>query len=145
MDEGVEKVHPQGVKKVRVQSGPRRRPLFTPEELEEIRRADEELEALPVSQWERDASQRLDYELRGVNRGKTFEAQRAYREANREKIAEIGAALRRWRLARNLNQTELGELIGLKQRIISYWERGEVPIDFDRIRAKCPRVMEAFE
>ncbi|MBR2697460.1 MAG: helix-turn-helix domain-containing protein, partial [Clostridia bacterium] len=87
-------------------------------------------------------AQRAYYE---ANREKIAEAQRAYREANREKIAEIGAALRRWRLARNLNQTELGELIGLKQRIISYWERGEVPIDFDRIRAKCPRVMEAFE
>ena len=79
-----------------------------------------------------------------ANRDKIAEAQRAYREANRDKIAEIGAALRRWRKDHNCSQVELGELLGLSQRAVSYWERGEVPIDFERIERECPPVMEAF-
>ena len=56
----------------------------------------------------------------------------------------VGAALRRWRLAHNMNQTVLGELVGVGQRAISYWERGEVPIDFERIERECPKILEAF-
>ena len=81
---------------------------------------------------------------REANRDKIAEAQRAYYEANRDKIAEIGAALRRWRKDHNCSQVELGELLGLSQRAVSYWERGEVPIDFERIERECPPVMEAF-
>ncbi|MBR6114311.1 MAG: helix-turn-helix transcriptional regulator, partial [Oscillospiraceae bacterium] len=79
-----------------------------------------------------------------ANRDKIAEAKRAYYEANRDKIAEIGAALRRWRKDHNCSQVELGELLGLSQRAVSYWERGEVPIDFERIERECPPVMEAF-
>ena len=86
-------------------------------------------------------AQRAYYE---ANRDKIAEAKRAYYEANRDKIAEIGAALRRWRKDHNCSQVELGELLGLSQRAVSYWERGEVPIDFERIERECPPVMEAF-
>ena len=79
-----------------------------------------------------------------ANRDKIAEAKRAYYEANRDKIAEIGEALRRWRKARMYTQTTLGFLLGVTQRTISYWERGEVPIDFDRIDKMWPPVMEAF-
>ena len=148
--------------------------VFTPAELAELAEADAEIDADPVSQAERYESRRRDYEFRWdngdkifkaqrayyeanrekiaeaqrayyeANREKIAEAQRAYREANREKIAEIGAALRRWRLDHGLSQTEMGLLLGLGQRAVSYWERGEVPIDFERIEAFCPRIMEAF-
>ena len=135
------------------------RSIFTPEELAEIAAADAEIDAHPPTQAERDESRRRDFEFRGINGTKSLKAQRAYREANRDKIAEaqrayyeanrdksylIGAALRRWRLAHSMNQTALGELVGVGQRAISYWERGEVPIDFERIERECPKIMEAF-
>ena len=79
-----------------------------------------------------------------ANRDKIAEAQRAYREANRDKIAEIGAALRRWRKNRHYSQTELGLFLDVTQRTVSYWECGEVPIDFERIEREFPPAMEAF-
>ena len=132
---------------------------FTPEELAELAAFDAEIDATPPTQQEREECSARDYVFRGLNEGRSFETkrayyeanrekiaetQRAYREANREKIAEIGAALRRWRLAHFLNQTQLGELIDIGQRTVSYWERGEVPIDFERIERLCPPMMEAF-
>ena len=119
------------------------RPVFTAEELAELKTIDAEICAAPVSQEERDESRRRDYEFRV--RDKIAEAQRAYREANRDKLAEIGAALRRWRKSRMYSQRELGTLLGIGQRAVSYWERGEVPIDFARIEKEAPWVMEAFE
>ena len=81
---------------------------------------------------------------REANRDKIAEAQRAYYEANRDKIAEIGAALRRWRKNRHYSQTELGLFLDVTQRTVSYWECGEVPIDFERIEREFPPAMEAF-
>ena len=67
--------------------------LFTPEELEELRRIDEEIdEDFCQTQEEIEASRARDRQakLDGMdNRArKIAENQRAYREANREKIAE---------------------------------------------------------
>ena len=67
--------------------------LFTPEELEELRRADAELdETFCQTQEERVASRKRDRDakLDSMDRKakKIAENQRAYREANREKIAE---------------------------------------------------------
>ena len=82
--------------------------LFTPEELEELRRADAEIdETFCQTQEERVASRRRDRDAKldsmdgkakkiaenqrayyEANREKIAENQRAYREANREKIAE---------------------------------------------------------
>ena len=178
------------------------RAVFTAEELAEIAAVDEEIDAAPITQAERDESrmrdqkfrvrdkiaeakrayyeanrdkiaeaQRAYYEAnrdkiaeakrayreanrdkiaeaqrayREANRDKIAEAHRAYREANRDKIAEIGAALRRWRKDHNYSQAELGELLDVTQRAVSYWERGEVPIDFERIERKFLPAMEAF-
>ena len=67
--------------------------LFTPEELEELRRADAELdEEFVQTQDEIEESRKRDREVR-IDRldsrsRKIAENQRAYREANREKIAE---------------------------------------------------------
>ena len=118
------------------------RAVFTAEELAELAVVDAEIDAAPITQAERDESRMRDQKLRV--RDKIAEAKRAYYEANRDKIAEIGAALRRWRKDHNCSQVELGELLGLSQRAVSYWERGEVPIDFERIERECPPVMEAF-
>ena len=64
--------------------------LFTPEELEELRKADAELdEKFCQTQEERIASRRRDHDSRLDNmdakKRKIAENQRAYREANREK------------------------------------------------------------
>ena len=70
---------------------------FTPEELEELRRADEEIEKdFCQSQEEIEASRRRDRraKLDGLdNRSRQIAAQQAaYREANKEKIAAQQAA-----------------------------------------------------
>ena len=67
--------------------------LFTPEELEELRIADLELdESFRQTQEEREASRKRDrdFALDNMDRKsrKIAENKRAYREANREKIAE---------------------------------------------------------
>ena len=67
--------------------------LFTPEELEELRRADAELdETFVQTQEERVASRKRDRDAiiakKDPEKRKIAENQRAYREANREKIAE---------------------------------------------------------
>ena len=77
----------------------RRRPLFTEEELEEMRRADAEIEAdFRLTQEDIAFSRNADREVklsRKDNRGrKIAENQRAYREANKDKIAEQKRAYR---------------------------------------------------
>ena len=71
--------------------------LFTDQELEELRLADEELdENYTLSMEDMALSRRLDREAkfdRLDNKGKKIAAQKAaYREANREKIADYQAA-----------------------------------------------------
>ena len=161
------------------------RPVFTAEELAAMRAADAEIEAsFRLSPDERRAgnardrrvkldrsygreeAQRAYYEAnrekiaeakrayREANREKIAEAKRAYREANREKIAEAQRAyyeanrekiaeaqrenLRHYRLCRNMSQTVLGEIIGVSQRTISYWETGSVPMDEELLCSKLP-------
>ena len=67
--------------------------LFTPEELEEMRRADEEIEAeFRLTNEDIRRSRELDksavFDRKDRRQKKIAENQRAYREANREKIAE---------------------------------------------------------
>jgi hypothetical protein len=67
--------------------------LFTPEELEELRRADEELdESFVQTQEEITESRKRDRKAKLAqmhpDKRKIAESQKAYREANREKIAE---------------------------------------------------------
>ena len=73
--------------------------LFTPEELEELRRADEEIDSEFIqTQEEIEASRERDRQAKLANMDnrerKLAENQRAYREANREKIAENQRAYR---------------------------------------------------
>lgn len=73
--------------------------LFTPEELEELRRADAELdESFTQTQEEIEESRKRDKEVHldrlDNKKRKIAENQRAYYEANREKIAENQRAYR---------------------------------------------------
>ena len=75
------------------------RPMFTPEELEELRRFDEELdEEFVQTQEEIRESRKRDRESKLLamepEKRRIAEYQAAYREANRDKIAERNAAYR---------------------------------------------------
>ena len=122
---------------------------FTPEEIEEMRRADEEIEQ--DFRWTNDelaASRRRDAEitlLRKDSRGRSIaEYQRAYREANKDSIAEKQRAYyeankdsiaekHRWirnrRLNRGYSQRSLAEAIGSSQAMISRLESGEMKLE----------------
>ena len=81
--------------------------LFTPEELEELRRADAELdETFVQTQEERVASRKRDRDAiiakKDPEKRKIAENQRAYREANREKYNEYQRNYARKRRAKGV-------------------------------------------
>ena len=107
---------------------------FTPEEIEEMRRADEEIER--DFRWTNDelaASRRRDADIllsRKSKRGRSIaEYQRAYREANKDSIAEKQQWIRHKRLNRGYSQYELAEAIGSSQVMISRLESGDVKLE----------------
>ena len=120
------------------------KPLFTPEELEEMRRADEEIEeGFFVTNEELAASRERDrrhkfneLDARGQ---KVAETQRRYREANREKVAETKRqALKAFRREHGLTQQQVGDAIGVCKATVCRWEKGELPLDVERIKAGFP-------
>ena len=141
--------------------------LFTPEELEELRRADEAIERefcwtneeLAESR-ERDRESVLDQmdgksrrlaernkAYREANREKLAEYQKAYREANREKLTERwkGAALRRLRKLAGCSQKELSRRSGVSQPTISLYETGAVPFDPSIFEPVLPGLSASLE
>ena len=107
---------------------------FTPEEIEAMRRADEEIER--DFRWTNDelaASRRRDTEaafLRKDTRDRSIaEKQRAYYEANKDSIAEKQQWIRRKRLNRGYSQCALAEAIGSSQAMISRLESGEMKLE----------------
>ena len=68
---------------------------------------------------------------REANREKVAEYQKAYREANREKVAERqkGAALKELRRRAGYTQRDLSQLSGISQPTMSQYETGAVPFD----------------
>ena len=67
------------------------------------------------------------------NRESIAAKQKKYREENRESLISFGDALRAVRKRLKLSQADAGRLVGLSQRQISYYERGEVPFDLSII------------
>ena len=122
---------------------------FTQEEIEVMRRADEEIER--DFRWTNDelaASRRRDAEItilrKDTRRRRIAEKQRAYREANKDSIAEYQRAyyeankdsiaekqqwIRRKRLNRGYSQYALAEAIGSSQTMISRLESGEMKLE----------------
>lgn len=107
---------------------------FTKEELEEMRRADEEIER--ESRWtneelraarERDRDAKLD----GMDAGKRKVAasQKAYREANREKVAERQRWIRGARVERGYTQAELARRTGVSRSAVAQLESGLLTLE----------------
>lgn len=102
---------------------------FTQEELEEMRRADEEIEAeFSWTAEELALSRELDRAAKLAamlpERRKLAEYQRQYREANKDKVAERQRQLKDARLAIGYTQRELAKLVGCSQPMISQLESG---------------------
>lgn len=107
---------------------------FTPEEIEEMRRADEEIER--DFRWTNDefaASRSRDAEaiiLQKDNRERSIaEKHRAYYKANKDSIAEKQRWIREARLARGFSQRRLAMEIGVNQASISLLESGGLKLD----------------
>lgn len=122
---------------------------FTAAELEEMRRADAEierdfrltpedlaasrerdrrarLEALPPEKQRLAASQRA---YREANREKVAEYQRAYYEANREKVAASQRWIRDARIAHGYTQRDLAQMLGSTPPHICQLETGRLRLE----------------
>ena len=122
---------------------------FTPEEIEEMRRADEEIER--DFRWTNDelaASRRRDTEAtflrkdnlersiaeyqrayREANKDSIAEKQRAYREANKDSVAEKQQWIRHKRLKLGYSQSSLAKAIGSSKTSISLLESGKMKLE----------------
>ena len=111
---------------------------FTAAELEEMRRADAEIEAnfcltrdeLVASRlWDRAAK----LEALPPEKRRMAAAKKAYREANREKVAAAQRWIKDLRLECGYTQADLARLCGMSQPLVSMLELGMMSID----RCKC--------
>lgn len=182
------------------------RPLFTSEELEELRRFDEEVEEdFVMTPEEREVGNQLErqskidrsygpekttrtyleknrdrirarnkayYEahkehLRAIarenarkNRKRNADRQRRYiaenkkriekrrrdyYERNRKKHSEAGGRMRKYRKVRKMTQKEIAQKLGVSQSLIARWEKGEFPINMERIREQLPELAAVLE
>lgn len=119
---------------------------FTPEELAEMARADAEIEAaFCITNEELAFGRMLDRESilenMDVRQRKIAEAQRQYRAANKDKIAEAKQAIRKLRRDLGLTQSAFGALLGVSQPTIYYWEHISAPKNWRQlIEIYTPRV-----
>lgn len=106
---------------------------WTPAELEERARADAEIEAGPFRFTDAEIAfgrlfdrevilDRMDSKQKRI-----AEAQRRYREAHKEEIAEGKRELRDARIALGLTQKQAAELLGVAQSTVCYWETIKPP------------------
>ena len=81
-------------------------------------------------------------EYREANKDAIAAKQREYYEANKEHERYVGAFLRFCRKSHGYSQQALGDALGVTQRAVSYWERGEVPFDADFVGRIIPELRE---
>ena len=119
---------------------------FTAAELEEMRRADEEIERdFRLTQEELVASRRRDraavFEELPPEKQRLAAYQKAYREANRDKVA----AAQRWihdaRMERGYTQRELAQLCGASQPTIAMLETGMIPLEGCRYAERLQEIL----
>lgn len=127
--------------------------MFTPEELEEMRNADKEIErSFRLTMDELQASRVMDRgakaerlcnkakkiaaakrEYYAANRDKIAAAQREYRAANRKRTAFADLLARK-----SISQADAAQEIGVSQVTISNWALGICPPNVGKIRAAWP-------
>lgn len=106
---------------------------WTPAELEEQARADAEIEATPFvfTDAEIALGRLIDREAildrMDPKQKRIAEAQRRYREAHKEEIAEGKRELRDARIALGLTQEQAAELLGVDQSTVCRWETIKPP------------------
>lgn len=111
---------------------------FTSEELAEMARADAEIEAtFCITNEEIAFGRSFDREAvlenMDARRRRTFESQRQYRAANKDKIAESKRAIHKLRCDLGLTQRAFGDLLGVSQPTIYYWENISAPKNWREI------------
>ena len=111
---------------------------FTAAELEEMRRADAEIEAdFCLTRDELAASRERDrlatFDALPPEKRRMAAAKKAYYEANREKVAAAQRWIKDFRLECGYTQADLARLCGMSQPLVAMLELGMVPID----RCKC--------
>ena len=105
---------------------------FTPAELAEMARADAEIEStFCVTNADIALGRLIDREAildrMDSKQKRIAEAQRRYREAHREEIAEGKRELRDARIAMGLTQREAAELLGVDPSTVCRWETIKPP------------------
>ena len=124
---------------------------FTAEELAEMAVADQEIEeSFCLTQDEivqsRLRDKRIIFENMPFDCRKVAAAQKAYREANREKLAaEQADILKRLRLDHGYTQRELAKLLGVSQGCISLWESRSMAVNWDLVAEKLPYILAFAE
>ena len=121
--------------------------MFTPEELAEMARADAEIEAsFCLTNEELKQSREIDRDVvvgrmdRDTRR--RAEYQKAYREANRDKVAEYQKAIADARKARKWTQKELAQRLGISRSLVAQWEVGIAPANWELIFDALPELKE---
>lgn len=66
--------------------------------------------------------------------------QKAYREANKDKVAAQQKSIALARKARGMTQSELAAIVGAAQPTVSLWETGAVKANWDKLCAVLPEL-----
>ena len=120
---------------------------FTAQELEEIRLADEEIEReFCQTQEEIEASRRRDrrakFEALPIEKRKAAASQKAYREANREKVAASQKWIADARKKAGWTQADVARMIGVSQPSVALLEIGRMNLEKFSKRAELEELLK---
>lgn len=100
----------------------------------------------PLTCDEYKESRRIDsesrYEQKTNAQKKVAARQKAYYEANRDKLADKQSCIRTVRKSHGMRQSDLAQLVGVSQSAISAWEHGTLLANWDKLCAVLPELKE---
>ena len=120
---------------------------FTAQELEEIRLADEEIEReFCLTQEEIEASRRRDrrakFEALPIEKRKAAASQKAWYEANREKVAASQKWIADARKKAGRTQADVARMIGVSQASVAMLEIGRMNLEKFSKRAELEELLK---